>query len=114
MFEELIRQSLEDSQRVLLASIGNGLFELYMSSYEINDLEFGTERAVILTIEQYLLRADENGIIEQILLDDEVIREDHVYRADVSIDEMVKMVAEEAIIFAEEFCKEVSLHYCTL
>ncbi|CAM3439391.1 hypothetical protein [Helicobacter labetoulli] len=114
MFEDLIRMSLEDSQRVLLASIGNGLFEMYMSSYEINDLEFGTERAVILTIEQYLLRADENGIIEQILLDEEVIKEDHIYRADVSIDEMVKMVAEEATIFVEEFCKEVSLHYCTL
>ncbi len=55
MFEDLIRMSLEDSQRVLLASIGSGLFELYMSSYEINDLEFGTETEVILTIEQYLL-----------------------------------------------------------
>ncbi|EFR45513.1 hypothetical protein HCCG_00059 [Helicobacter cinaedi CCUG 18818 = ATCC BAA-847] len=43
-----------------------------------------------------------------------MIKEDHIYRADVSIDEMVKMVAEEAIIFAEEFCKETSLHYCTL
>ncbi|AWK62086.1 hypothetical protein C6B36_06855 [Helicobacter cinaedi] len=114
MFEDLIRTSLEDSQRVLLASIGNGLFELYMTSYEVNDLEFGTETAVILTIEQYLLRADENGSIEWILLDDEVTKNDFVYRADVSIDEMVKMVAEEAIIFAEEFCKEVSLHYHTL
>lgn len=114
MFENLIKQSLEDSQRVLLASIGNGLFGLYMTSYEVNDLEFGTETAVILSIEQYLLRQDKNGSIEWILLDDELISEDFIYRADVSLDEMVKMVAQEAIIFAEEFCKETSLHYCTL
>ncbi len=114
MFEELILQSLEDSQRVLLASIGNGLFELYMTSYEINDLEFGTEVIVNLSIEQYLLRAEDNGSVEWVLLDDEVISKGLSYQEGTPIDEMVKMVAQEAIIFAKEFCEETSLHYCTL
>ncbi len=114
MFEELIQISLEDSQRVLLASIGNGLFEIYMTSYEAKDPNTEEELIANLSIEQYLLRQDEGGSLEYILLDEEVLSKELCYPIDMPISEVVKMVAQEAIIFAEEFCKEVSLRYCTL
>ena len=116
MNEDLIKMGIENSQRVLIVSIGNRLFELYLSSYEVNDLEFGRETIVNLSIEQYLLSADDNGTIEWFMCDDEVVSKKKKLscQKDTRIDEMVKMVAQEAIIFTEEFCKEVSLHYYTL